>query len=109
MKGKPLDPTEFPRKEGFTPIPDDLMEDLIEEADTAVAIVLYVSMQTDKQGVRWITITVPELSRALERRVSEVRRGLKKAVERGRVVREDLENGFRLSVRDLKPNRSSET
>lgn len=104
MKPKPLDLTEFPQKEGYTTAPDSLMEDIIEDADTTTAIVLYMSMQTHKQGKRWITITVPELGKALERPVSEVRRGLKRAVGRGLVIREELENGFRLSVRDSNAN-----
>jgi DNA-binding IclR family transcriptional regulator len=70
---------------------------------------LYVNKLAFAAGEQWITITVPELSKALERPVSKVRRGLKKAVERGWVVREDIENGFRLSMRDSIPNDSPKT
>ena len=109
MSKKPLDPSECPSKEGYTYIPDELMQELIKDSNITVAIRSYVLRYTAGEGKDWITITVPELSRALERPISEVRRGLKTVVSRGWVVREGLENGFRLSLGYLNPDRSSET
>ena len=104
---KTLKPIPVPQSEAeHIEIFNRFAERWIKRESIPVAIEIYVARHTIGADQQWVTTTVLELSKALERPKSKVRQGLKKALQQGTVIRQKSEEGYKLALADPNSLRS---
>ena len=83
----------------FTISSNSIIEDLVETADTATAIQLFLLRNTIGWHKEWYVTTITALAKALDRSRTQVKTKLGHLVAEGRVIREDLGSGsYRLAL-----------
>ena len=88
----------------WTPADNAILHEFIEDADTAMAIRLFLLRNTVGWNQLWYVTTVAGLAETLGRSKSLVRKKLDELVDRGRVLREKIKAGlYRLALPAPKP------